>query len=62
MAKKKTTIYVDEALWRAAKIVAARSGRRDYQVFEEALRHYLSLQGVNTVGVRNELDEQDALR
>ena len=62
MAKKKTTVYVDEVLWRATKIVAARSGRRDYQVFEEALRHYLSLQGVDTVWARSELNEEDALR
>ena len=43
MAKKKTTVYLDEELWRAAKAVAARSGRRDYQVLEEALRRYLGL-------------------
>lgn len=43
MARKKTTVYVDEALLRAAKISAARSGKREYEVFEDALRHHLGL-------------------
>ena len=46
MARKKTTVYIDEALLRAAKVEAARSGRREYEVFEEALRQHLSLAGV----------------
>lgn len=41
MARKKTTVYIDEALLRAAKIAAARSGKREYEVFEEALRRHL---------------------
>lgn len=45
MARKKTTVYIDEALLRAAKVEAARSGRREYEVFEEALREHLSLAG-----------------
>jgi hypothetical protein len=46
MARKKTTVYIDEALLRAAKVAAARSGKREYEVFEEALRRYLGLAGV----------------
>ena len=41
MARKKTTVYIDEALLRAAKVAAARSGKREYEVFEEALRRHL---------------------
>ncbi|WP_046468292.1 hypothetical protein [Allosalinactinospora lopnorensis] len=41
MARKKTTVYIDESLLRAAKIAAARSGKREYEVFEEALRRHL---------------------
>ena len=37
MVRKKTTVYIDEALLRAAKVAAARSGKREYEVFEEAL-------------------------
>lgn len=43
MAKKKTTVYIDERLLRAVKIVAARSGKREYEVFEEALQRHLGL-------------------
>lgn len=43
MARKKTTVYIDEALLRAAKVAAARSGKREYEVFEEALRKHLGL-------------------
>lgn len=46
MARKKTTVYIDEALLRAAKVAAARSGKHDYEVFEEALRRHLGFAGV----------------
>jgi len=45
MARKKTTVYIDEALLRAAKVAAARSGKREYEVFEEALRRHLGFRG-----------------
>jgi hypothetical protein len=61
MAKKKTTVYLDEDLWRAAKVEAARSGRRDYQVVEEALRRYLGLAAVEAVWRRAVLSEAEAL-
>lgn len=41
MTRKKTTVYIDESLLRAAKVAAARSGKREYEVFEEALRRHL---------------------
>jgi hypothetical protein len=41
MARRKTTVYIEESLLRAAKIAAARSGKREYEVFEEALRRHL---------------------
>ena len=46
MGRKKTTVYIDEALLRAAKVAAARSGKREYEVFEDALRRHLGLAGV----------------
>ncbi len=45
VARKKTTVYIDEALLRAAKVAAARDGKREYEVFEEALREHLGLGG-----------------
>jgi hypothetical protein len=41
MARKKTTVYIEESLLRAAKIAAARSGKRVYEIFEEALSRHL---------------------
>lgn len=38
-------MYIDEVLLRAAKVAAARSGKREYEVFEEALRQHLGLAG-----------------
>lgn len=45
MVRKKTTVYIDEALLRAAKVAAARSGKREYEVFEEALKRHLGFAG-----------------
>lgn len=45
MPRKKTTVYIDEDLLRATKMAAARSGQREYEVFETALREHLSLAG-----------------
>ncbi len=47
--KKKMTTYVDEDLLRSAKVLAARSDSKIYEVFEEALRRYLK--AVDTVEV-----------
>lgn len=41
MARKKTTVYIDEELLRAAKVEAARPGKLQHEVFEEALRKHL---------------------
>ena len=38
-------MYIDETLLRAAKVAAARAGKREYEVFEDALRHHLGLAG-----------------
>lgn len=61
MAKRKTTVYVEEGLLRAAKVSAARSGKKDYEVFEEALRAYLGLDVLEAVWARSDLDEKQAL-
>lgn len=41
MAKAKTTVYLDEGVLREARVAAARLGRRDSELVEEALRSYL---------------------
>jgi len=59
--RRKTTVYLDEELFRAAKVAAARAGKRDYQVLEEALRAYLGLELLERVGARSKLKEDQAL-
>jgi hypothetical protein len=41
MARKKTTIYLESDLLNATKALAASSGRREYEVVEDALRAYM---------------------
>ena len=43
MSKTRTTLTLDEEVFRAVKIKAARTGRRDSQVVEESLRRDLGL-------------------
>jgi gamma-glutamyl:cysteine ligase YbdK (ATP-grasp superfamily) len=43
MSKTRTTVTLDEDVFRAVKIKAARTGKRDSQVIEEALRRDLGL-------------------
>jgi type II secretory pathway predicted ATPase ExeA len=37
MARKKTTVYLDEEVLRATKIMAARTGRPEYEIVDEAM-------------------------
>lgn len=43
MPKARTTVTLDADVFRAVKIKAARTGRRDSQVIEESLRRDLGL-------------------
>ncbi len=63
MARKKTTVYVDEDLLRAAKVYAARKDLRDSDVIETALRKFLGPDFFESVWDRNrDLDPDDATR
>ncbi len=46
---------------RTMRVAAARSGKRDYQVVEEALRAYLGLELLEKVAARSSLSETEAL-
>lgn len=43
MSKARTTVSLDEDVFRAVKIKAARTGQRDSQVIEESLRRDLGI-------------------
>lgn len=61
MARTKTTIYLDPELLRAAKVAAARLGKKDYEVFEDALRAYLGVDVLERVWRKAKLGEEEAL-
>lgn len=43
MPKSRTTVTLDEEVFRAIKIKAARTGKRDSEVIEESLRRDLGI-------------------
>jgi Arc/MetJ family transcription regulator len=57
----RTTLTIDDAVLRAVKIRAARTGKGDSEVIEEALRHQLGLDLLERLWQRDELDEERAL-
>lgn len=61
MANVRTTVTLDEQVLRAVKVRAARSGKGDSQVIEEALRHQLGLDLLERVWARSELSEEEAM-
>lgn len=61
MARRKTTIYVDDDLLRAAKVYAARNDLRDSDVVESALRRFLGLELLDAIWDRTSgIDEVSA--
>ncbi len=52
MPKTRTTVTLDEEVFRAVRIKAARTGKRDSQVIEESLRRDLGLEGLDNLWAR----------
>jgi len=61
MAKTRTTLTIDEEVLRAVKVRAARTGKGDGEVIEEALRRDLGLDLLDRMWARNDLGEREAL-
>ena len=61
MARRKTTVYVEEDLLRAAKVRAARTGQKDYEVFEAALKEFLGFGLLERIEGRSNLTEEEAM-
>ena len=62
MAKTKTTVYLDEDVIRGARVLAARTGKRDSEVLEDALRAYLGMEVLEKAWGSAEMTEEEALR
>lgn len=60
-AKLKVTIYLDSDVLRAARVRAARAGKRDSEVVEEALRAYLGVAALDQAQSLNTLSEDETL-
>ncbi len=61
MARRPTTLYLDDEIVRAARAMAARSDRDESSVVEDALRSYLGLTVVEEVWRRSDLTEEQAM-
>jgi hypothetical protein len=61
MAKTRTTLTIDEEVLRAVKVRAARTGKGDGEVIEDALRRDLGLDLLDRLWARNDLSENEAV-
>ena len=62
MPKVRTTVTLDERVLRAVRVKAARSGRRDSEVIEDALRRDLGFDVLDRIWEKADMDPDEALR
>ena len=60
MARRKTTVYLDEDVVRASRVLAARTGQHEYEIVNAALRSFLGLAAVERVWARSQLTDEEA--
>ncbi len=61
MAKVRTTVTLDEDVLRAVKLQAARRGKRDSEVIEEALRRQLFVGFMERLWAKATMDPDEAM-
>jgi len=61
VTKARTTLTIDQDVLRAVKVRAARTGRGDSEVIEDALRRDLGLDLLDGLWARNQLSESVSL-
>jgi hypothetical protein len=61
MAKVRTTLTIDEDLLRAVKVRAARTGKGDSAVIEDALRRQLGFHLLDGIWQQGDLAEDEAI-
>lgn len=61
MPKVRTTLTIDEQVMKAVRVSAARTGRGDSQVIEDAVRRSLGLDLFERMWERATLDEEEAM-
>lgn len=61
MPKTRTTLTIDQDVLRAVKVRAARTGKGDSEVIEEALRRDLGLDLLERLWEKNRMPEDEAV-
>jgi metal-responsive CopG/Arc/MetJ family transcriptional regulator len=61
MPKTRTTLTIDEEVLRAVKVRAARTGKGESEVIEEAVRKDLGLDLLDRLWARNDLTEDEGM-
>ena len=61
MSKTRTTLTIDEDVLRAVKVRAARTGKADGEVIEDALRRDLGMDLLDRLWAQNDLGEDEAV-
>ena len=61
MAKVRTTLTIEDDVLRAVKVRAARTGKGDSEVIEDALRRELGFDLLERLWQRNDIHEEEAL-
>jgi hypothetical protein len=61
VTKTRTTLTIDEEVLKAVKVRAARTGKGESEVIEEAVRRDLGLDLMERLWARNDMSEEDAM-
>lgn len=61
MTRTRTTLTIDEEVLKAVKVRAARTGKGESEVIEEAVRRDLGLDLMERLWARNDMSEEDAM-
>lgn len=61
MTKVRTTLTIDSEVLKAVRVRAARSGKRDSEVIEAALRRDLGFDLLEQIWSRTDLSEEEAM-
>ncbi len=61
MPKARTTLTIDEAVLRAVKVRAARTGKGESEVIEESVRRALGLDVLDRLWATHDMAEDEAL-
>jgi hypothetical protein len=62
MPRSKATVYLDPNVLRATRVHAARTGKRDSDVVEDALREYLGIALLERIWEKADLSEEEAMQ